>query len=74
MLEIIITILFFWLFFKAMGLMVRMAWGFTKVIVSLLFTVALPLFLGCLFFAGGLLILVPLGLVALAFGILKACL
>lgn len=74
MLEIIITILFFWLFFKAMGLMVKMAWGFTKVIVSLLFTVALPMLLGCLLFAGGLVILVPLGLVALAFGILKACL
>ena len=49
-------------------------WGITKLIASLLFTVALPLLLGCLFFAGGLLILVPLGLVALAFGLLKACL
>lgn len=74
MLEIIISILFFWLFFKAIGLTLRMTWGITKLIASLLFTVALPLLLGCLFFAGGLLILVPLGLVALAFGLLKACL
>lgn len=74
MLEIIISILFFWLFFKAIGLTLRMTWGITTLIASLLFTVALPLLLGCLFFAGGLLILVPLGLVALAFGLLKACL
>jgi hypothetical protein len=74
MLEIIITVLFFWLFFKAVGLAVRMTWGFTRLIASVLFTVALPLLLGCLFFAGGLLILLPLGLVALSFGLLKACL
>ena len=74
MLEIIITILFFWLFFKAVGLAVRMTWGLTRLIASLLFTIALPLLIGCLLFAGGLVILVPLGLVALAFGLLKACL
>jgi electron transport complex protein RnfD len=49
MLEIIITVLFFWLFFKAVGLAVRMTWGFTRLIASVLFTVALPLLLGCLF-------------------------
>ena len=74
MLEIIITILFFWLFFKAVGLALKMTWGITKLIASVLFTVALPLLLICLFFAGGLLILLPLGLVALSFGLLKACL
>lgn len=74
MLEIIISILFFWLFFKAIGLALKMTWGLTKLIASVLFTIALPLLLICLFFAGGLLILVPLGLVALAFGLLKACL
>jgi hypothetical protein len=74
MLEIIISILFFWLFFKSIGLAVKVTWGITKLIASVMFTVALPLLLICLFFAGGLLILVPLGLVALAFGLLKACL
>ena len=74
MLEFIITILFFWLFFKAIGLAVKMTWGLTKLIASLLFSIALPLLIGCLLFAGGLVILVPLGLVALAFGLLKACL
>lgn len=74
MLEVIVTILFFWLFFKAIGLALRMTWGITKFIVSLLFSLALPLLILCLVFAGGVVILVPLGLVALAFGLLKACL
>lgn len=74
MLDLIITIVFFWLFFKAVGLAVKITWGITKCIASVLFTLALPLLIFCLFFAGGLLILVPLGLVALAFGLLKACL
>ena len=74
MFEIIISVLFFWLFFKAVGLALKLSWGITKFIVSALFTLALPLLLILLFFAGGLLLLLPLGLVALAFGILKACL
>lgn len=73
MLDLIITVFFFWLFFKAIGLALRMTWGVTKFFASLLFTIALPLLGFCLFFAGGLLILVPLGLVGLAFGLLKAC-
>ena len=74
MLDIIVSVLFFWLFFKAIGLALKMTWGITKFLASVLFTLALPLLVFCLFFAGGLLILVPLGLVALAFGLLKACL
>ena len=74
MLEIIMTILFCWLFFKAVGLAFRVAWGTTKIIASLLFAIAVPLLFVCLAFAGGILILLPLALVGLAFGLLKACL
>ena len=73
MLDILITLAFFWLFFKALRLALRMTWGIARIFASLLFTIALPLLIGCLLFAGGFLILVPLGLVALAFGLLKAC-
>lgn len=73
MLDLIITVLFFWLFFKAIGLTLKLTWGITKFIASLLFTIALPMLIGCLLFAGGLVILVPLGLVALALGLVKAC-
>ena len=72
MLEIIVTVLFCWLFFKAMGLAFRVAWGTTKIIASLLFAVAVPMLFVCLAFAGGLLLLVPLALIGIAFGLLKA--
>lgn len=74
MLELVITVLFCWLFFKALGLTFRLAWGVTKLVVWLLFALALPMMIGCLMLAGGLLLLVPLALVGLAFGLVKACL
>lgn len=71
MLELILTAAFCWLFFKAAGLAFRAAWGMTKIAASLLFAVALPLLIVCLVFAGGLLLLIPIGLIALAFGLLR---
>lgn len=73
MLEILTVILFCWLFFKALGLAFRVAWGTTKIIVSLLFALAVPLLVVCLLFAGGIALLLPLALVGIAFGLLKAC-
>ena len=71
--EILMTILFCWLFFKALGLAFRAAWGATKIIAAILFAIAVPLLFVCLVFAGGILLLLPLALVGLAFGLLKAC-
>lgn len=73
MMELLIVILFCWLFFKAMGLALRMAWGTAKILASVLFTVAVPLLILCLVFAGGFLLLLPLALIGIAFGLLKAC-
>ena len=73
MLDLIITIVFIWLFFKVLGLAFRVAWGLTKFIVSALLVLALPLLVCGLVFTGGLLLLIPLALVAAAFGLLKAC-
>ena len=72
MLEILTIILFCWLFFKAMGLAFRVAWGTVKMIASVLFALAVPMLVISLLFAGGILLLVPLALVGLAFGLLKA--
>ena len=72
--ELLITVLFCWLFFNALGLTFRLAWGVAKIVVWLLFALALPMMIGCLLLAGGLLLLVPLALVGLAFGLVKACL
>lgn len=73
MLEILLVVLFCWLFFKAMGIAFHVAWGTAKLIASLLFAVALPMLVLMLVFAGGLLLLVPLAMVAIAWAILKAC-
>ena len=73
MLDILFTVLFCWLFFKAMGIAFHVAWGTAKLIASLLFAVALPMLVLMLVFAGRLLLLVPLAMVAIAWAILKAC-
>lgn len=72
MLDLLITVLFCWLFFKAVGLAFKAAWGTAKIIASLLFAVAIPLLVVCLLFAGGVVLLVPVALIAIAFGLLKA--
>lgn len=73
MLDLIIVILFCWLFFKALGLAFKLAWGTAKIVASVLFAIAVPMLALCLIFAGGLLLLVPLALVGIAFGVLRAC-
>ena len=72
MLEILTVVLFCWIFFKALGLAFRVAWGTTKLIAALLFAVAVPMLVVCLLFVGGIALLLPLALVGLAFGLLKA--
>ena len=72
MLDIIMVVIFCWLFFKAIGLAFRVAWGATKLIASLLFAIALPMLIACLVFAGGLFLLIPIALIAIAFAMLKA--
>ncbi len=71
MLDLLVIILFCWLFFKALGLAFRMAWGAAKIAASILFAIAVPLLVVCLFFASGVLLLLPLVLVGLAFCLLK---
>lgn len=73
MLDFLLVILFCWLFFKAVGLAFRMAWGTAKIIASVLFAVAVPLLVLCLVFAGGIVLLLPLALIGIAFGLLRAC-
>ena len=71
MMELIVTAIFIWLFFKVLGLAFRAAWGMTKILASLLFVLAVPLLIGCLLFAGGLLLLVPVAMMAVAGALLK---
>ena len=73
MLDFLLVILFCWLFFKAVGLAFRMAWGTAKILASLLFALAVPMLVLCLIFAGGIVLLLPLALAGAAFGLLRAC-
>ena len=72
MIEILCTILFVWLFIKVLGLVFKVAWSLTKVLATILFVMALPALIVCFIFAGGLLLLVPFGLLGLAFALLSA--
>ena len=73
MFELLVLILFVWLFVKAIGLTFKVTWGLAKVVAVILFTLALPALIGCFLVAGGVALLVPIALVGAAWGILKAC-
>ena len=70
--DLLILILFCWLFFSALRLAFKIAWGAAKVIAVILFILALPLLAVCLIFAAGAYLLLPLALVAAAWIVLKA--
>ena len=74
MFELLTLAIFLWLFVKAIGFAFRLTWGIAKIAASILIGLALPVLILCLIFAGGLLLLVPLVMLAIAAGILKACL
>ena len=72
MLDLILTVAICWLFFKAIGLLFKAAWGVAKIIASILFAIAVPVLAVCLLCAGGVLLIVPLVLILIALGLLKA--
>ena len=73
MLEILTGILFAWLLIKGIGLALRLTWGAAKIIAAILMALALPLLFVCMVFVGGIALLVPIALIGIAVGILKAC-
>ena len=72
MFELLVVAAFLWLFIQGLGLAFRVTWGLTKAVAIVLFVLAMPALLGCLLLAGGVLLLIPVALVGIAFGILKA--
>ena len=73
MFELLITLLTVWIGIKAIGLMLKLTWGMAKLVAGILIVLAVPALLGCLLFAGGIVLLVPLAMIAIAAGIVKAC-
>ena len=73
MFELLVLILFGWIFWGALRLAFKVTWGFAKIAAYILLALALPVLIVCLLFAGGVVLLLPVALIALAWGILKAC-
>ena len=72
MFELLTLVIFMWLLVKTIGLAFRLTWGVAKIIASILMVIALPVLIICLLFVGGIALLVPVVMIAIAAGILKA--
>ena len=73
MFELLTIAIFVWLMVKAIGLILKLTWGTAKVIASILIGLAFPVLIVCFIFVGGIALLVPVVMIAIAAGILKAC-
>lgn len=73
MFELFVFVLFVWLSVKAIGLAFKVTWGLAKITAMVMFTLAIPALFISLLVVGGLTILIPVGLLAVAVGILKSC-
>ena len=74
MFELLSLVIFCWLLVKAIGLAFKLTWGVAKIAASILIGLAFPVLIICLVFVGGIALLVPIVMIAIAAGILKACL
>ena len=74
MFELLTVAIFIWLLMKAVSFALRLTWGIAKIIASILIVLAFPALILSLIFAGGMLLLVPLLMIAIAAMILTACL
>ena len=73
MFELLTLVLFVWLFVKVIGLTLKMTWGIAKLAVGILIGLALPVLFISILFVGGIALLVPVVMIAIAAGIVKAC-
>ena len=73
MFELLTIVLFFWLVVKAIGLVFKLTWGVAKITAGILIGLAFPVLIVCFLFVGGIALLVPVAMIAIAVGILKAC-
>lgn len=71
MFEILIIIFFCWLLIKGIGLTFKLTWGLAKITAGILMVLSLPLLILFLVFASGMILLIPIAMVAIAVGIMK---
>lgn len=73
MFELITIAIFIWLLVKAIGLAFQLTWCLAKIVASILIGLAFPVLILCFIFVGGIALLVPIIMIAIAAGLLKAC-
>ena len=73
MFELLVIAIFIWLLVKSIGLAFKLTWGAAKIVASFLIGLAFPMLIVCFVFVGGIALLVPVVMIAIAAGILKAC-
>ena len=66
MIELFSIILYCWLLIAVGKLLLKVAWGITKMVAGLLFVLSIPALIGCLVVASGLVLLLPAGLLVVA--------
>ena len=74
MFELLTIVIFICLLAKTIGLALKLTWGLAKIAASILIGLAFPVLIVCFVFIGGIALLVPVVMIAIAAGILKACL
>ena len=73
MFELLTIAIFIWLLVKSIGLAFKLTWSAAKIAASILIGLAFPVLIACFVFIGGIALLVPVVMIAIAAGILKAC-
>ena len=71
MFEFLVVILFIWLSIKFLKLALKITWGLAKIAASILFVIALPALVICVLFASGVILFLPVALIAVAIGVLS---
>jgi len=72
MFELLVIVIFCWLFVKVLKLAFSITWGLAKVAATVLCVLACPILVLCLLFASGLALIVPVLIVVGAYTMLKA--
>ena len=73
MFELLVIAIFIWLLVKSIGLAFKLTWDAAKIVASILIGLAFPVLIVCFVFIGGIALLVPVVMIAIAAGILQAC-
>ena len=71
MFELLIIAIFLWLLVKVIGLAFKLTWGAAKITASILIGLAFPALFVCFLFVGGIALLIPVAMIAIASGIVK---